>query len=247
MKPTLEVEGLFHGFKLRDEELMVLKDVSFAVGRGEFVSIMGQSGTGKSTLLHIVAGLIPCTSGKVRLGGEDVTRLGETGRARLRRKDLGYVFQNFHLMPHLTAEENVLLPLRIAGDDLQKGRERVRELLERMDVWKRRNHRPNEMSGGELQRVSIARALITGPDLVLADEPTGNLSSQAGEEVMRLLREMAGEEGRAVLLVTHNPYDAARGDRVLFLKDGHVDPAHSLGNGETDASRVLDRLKELGI
>lgn len=243
----LEVKELFRAFRMEDAETQVLKDVSFTVQPGEFVAVMGQSGSGKSTLLHIAAGLLPATGGSVTVAGEDVTRLDEQGRAALRRGKVGYVFQNFHLMPQLTAEENVGLPLRVAGVDPGTRREEIEALMTRMDVWKRRDHRPHQMSGGELQRVSIARALVNDPPLLLADEPTGNLASASGEVVMGILREAVADGRRAILMVTHNPYDAARADRVLFLKDGVIDPAMELKGEDLDATRVLDRLKELGI
>ena len=247
MTSLLEVRALVRVFRTTEQEIPVLGGVSFAVEKGEFVAVMGQSGSGKSTLLHIIAGLLPATAGQVFLQEQEVTVMPEMGRARLRRQDLGYIFQNFNLMPHLTAEENVLLPLRIARRELNGGRDRVDQLLDAVGLTHRKRHRPHQLSGGELQRVSIARALVSRPDLVLADEPTGNLSSRHGEEVMELLQKSVGEDGCSLLLVTHNPYDAARADRVLFLKDGRLDPAWDLGRGEVNATAVLDRLKELGI
>ena len=208
---------------------------------------MGQSGSGKSTILHIAAGLLPATSGQVFVDGREMTALDETARAEMRRSTVGYVFQNFNLMPQLTAIENVMLPVRINGRDPRGEEARIRALLERMNLWDRRDHHPHQMSGGELQRVSIARALVVEPPLILADEPTGNLATNTGDEVMRLLRTAVDEGGRSVLMVTHNPYDAARADRVLFLKDGRIDPSMELEGDATDAAAVLDRLKELGI
>lgn len=247
MEPVLRVRQLYRSYRVDTEELLVLKDVGLEVGRGDFVAVMGQSGSGKSTLLHVVAGLMPPTGGQVFVDGDEVTRMDEAERARLRQEKIGLVFQNFNLMPQLTAEENVGLPLRVAGIDPERESARIEELMRRMDVWKRRGHRPSQMSGGELQRVSIARALVARPPLVLADEPTGNLPRRTGEDVLKLLRETAGAEGSAVLLVTHNPFDAARADRVRFLKDGVLDPENDVKGGGDDAARVLDRLKELGI
>lgn len=247
MNPLLEIRSLVRVFRTGGREVQVLKDVSFTAARGEFIAVMGQSGSGKSTLLHVISGLLPATAGQVLLDGQDVCSLGERPRAILRRRTVGYVFQNFHLMPQLTAEENVELPLRINRLDLREHAPRVESLLRSMDLWERRTHRPHELSGGELQRVSIARALVVEAPLVLADEPTGNLASRAGQEVMRLLRAAADESGRTILMVTHNPYDAARADRVLFLKDGVIEERAQLGRGEVHANAVLDRLKELGI
>ena len=244
---VLRVEGLCRVFRTGEQEIPVLRDVDLAVAPGEFTCVMGQSGSGKSTLLHVIAGLLPATSGRVFMGDTEMTLLPDAEKARLRRRRIGYVFQNFNLMPHLTAEENVTLPLRVAGLDPGEHAARVEMLLGTMDLLQRRRHLPARMSGGELQRTSIARALIARPELVLADEPTGNLSSAQGVTVMDLLREAVDGDGRSVLLVTHNPYDAARADRVLFLKDGRLDPHHELPRGSVDVAAVLDRLQELGI
>ena len=247
VNPVLDVRSLVRTFRVEQRAITVLGGVTFRVAPGEFVGVMGQSGSGKSTLLHVLAGLLPATSGQVILDDREVTALSELERANLRKRHLGYVFQNFNLLPHLTAEENITLPLRIVGENLQRCRHRVDGLLDAMDLVERRRHRPHQLSGGELQRVSIARALVTRPRIVLADEPTGNLSSVHGEEVMALLRKAVNEDGRSVLLVTHNPYDAAQADRVLFLKDGLMDPAWEISQGDVNAAAVLDRLKELGI
>lgn len=246
-QPVLDVRSLTRAFRVGGRELAVLKDVTFTVAPGEFVAVMGQSGSGKSTLLHISAGLLPATSGQVFVDGREMTALDERARAEMRRAAIGYVFQNFNLMPQLTAEENVMLPVRINGRDPHDEKDRIAGLLKQMDLWERRDHGPHQLSGGELQRVSIARALVVEPPLLLADEPTGNLATVAGEEVMGLLRSAVDDDGRSVLMVTHNPYDAARADRVLFLKDGRIDPATELRGEDTDAAAVLDRLKELGI
>lgn len=246
-RPVLEIRSLTRAFRVGDRELHVLRDVDLDVAPASFVAVMGQSGSGKSTLLHITAGLLPATSGQVFVDGHEMTALDETARAEMRRATIGYVFQNFNLMPQLTAMENVMLPLRINGKDPRSEEPRIRGLLERMELWERRDHNPHQMSGGELQRVSIARALVVEPPLILADEPTGNLATASGEEVMRLLRSAVDDDGRSVLMVTHNPYDAARADRVLFLKDGRIDPEMGIEGKGNDAATVLDRLKELGI
>lgn len=247
MQSTLDVQSLSRVFRMGSRELGVLREVSFSVRKKELVAVMGQSGSGKSTLLHIISGLLPATSGMIQFAGAEVTGLPERERAKFRRKAIGYVFQNFNLMPHLTAEDNVTLPLRVNGLAVGAYKDRVDRLMEAMELTERRRHRPHQLSGGELQRTSIARALVIEPDLLLADEPTGNLSTRAGEEVMGLLRRAVDEEGRSVLLVTHNPYDAARADRVLFLKDGRTDSSWEIPEGKVDVAAVLDRLKELGI
>ncbi len=247
MAPVLEVKSLVRVFRAGGRELQVLRGVSVTVDKGEFVAVMGQSGSGKSTLLHVIAGLLPATAGQVIVEGTDVTELAEKPRAILRRRTVAFVFQNFNLMPQLTAAENIELPLRINGMDPQDHAAQVEQLMRRMEIWERRGHRPHQLSGGELQRVSIARALVVDAPLLLADEPTGNLASKSGREVMQLLASAARERQRALLMVTHNPYDAAQADRVLFLKDGAIAPGAELGRGEVNATLVLDRLKELGI
>ena len=245
-QPVLDVRSLNRVFRIGGRELAVLTDVGLTVAKGEFVAVMGQSGSGKSSLLHIVAGLLPATSGQVFVEGREMTALPEGERGLMRRSVIGYVFQNFNLMPQLTASENVMLPLRVNGRDPRAEDGRVETLLKRMELWERRDHAPHQLSGGELQRVSVARALVMDPPLILADEPTGNLATKTGEEVMGLLRAAVDEQERSVLMVTHNPYDAAGADRVLFLKDGRIDPETEL-SGDNDAAAVLDRLKELGI
>ncbi|MAG59042.1 MAG: hypothetical protein CMJ83_22365 [Planctomycetes bacterium] len=247
MNAVLDVKSLVRVFRAGGQEISVLREVSLSVAAKEFVAVMGQSGSGKSSLLHITAGLLPATAGQVFVDGREMTALDERARAEMRRHAIGYVFQNFNLMPQLTAIENVMLPMRINHQDPRKEEARVETLLRHMDLWARRDHSPHQLSGGELQRVSVARALVAEPPLILADEPTGNLATKAGQEVMNLLRSAVDEGGRSVLMVTHNPYDAAKADRVLFLKDGQIDPAWELGRGEVHASAVLDRLKELGI
>lgn len=227
----------------------VLKDVSLEVEKGEFVTVMGPSGSGKSTLLHILCGLDVPTSGEVFLAGREIAKADEATRTRLRRDHVGFVFQFFNLIPDLTVEENVILPLLIARRDPKSAAERsnVDRLLGAFGLAALRTRLPHALSGGEMQRTSIARALVTGPPLVLADEPTGNLSTKAGEEVIALLRRAQREFGASVLLVTHNPRDAAAGDRVLFLKDGVLASDASLKGPNLDAAHVFRRLEELGI
>jgi putative ABC transport system ATP-binding protein len=204
-------------------EVRALDGVDFAVQEGEFVAIMGPSGSGKSTLLHIVGALEPPTTGTVALAGARYDGLDDDELTRLRRERLGFVFQFFNLLPSLSAIENVLLPALIArrhGADALRGR--AEELLARVGLSGRAVHTPSELSGGEQQRVSIARALLLKPDVVLADEPTGNLDSRAGAEILRLLREVNHDERVTVVMVTHDPGAAAIADRVVFLRDGRV-------------------------
>ncbi len=242
----LEVRGL----GIRNPETgteWILKDVGFEVGEGEFVTIMGPSGSGKTTLLHLCAGLESPSEGSVFLAGKDLAAMKDRDRTLLRRKWIGFVFQFFHLLPDLTVRENLELPLRLQGEDPAVHEGRIEEILDALELGDLRDRQPHGLSGGEMQRASIARALAGRPPLVLADEPTGNLASRAGEETMRLFREVHRRFGTSILLVTHNPRDAAFGDRVLFLFDGRLDPAHALEGPDLDAASVFARLEELGI
>ncbi len=225
----------------------IVRDVSFELRAGEFATIMGPSGSGKSTLLHLLAGLDRPSAGQVLLAGDDLGAGNEEDRARLRRTRIGFIFQFFNLLPDLTVEENVTLPLRIAGERPRRHAGRIDGLLQLLGVEKLKKRLPSSLSGGEMQRVSIARALSTQPPLVLADEPTGNLSSKAGEEVVALLRDVCTKLGAAILLVTHNPRDAAAGDRVLFLHDGALRANAELTGGPFRVADVFHRLQELGI
>jgi putative ABC transport system ATP-binding protein len=197
-----------------------LRGVSLDVERGRLIAVMGPSGSGKSTLMHILAGLDRPTSGEVELGGTRITELGDNDLTRLRRTHIGFVFQFFNLLPMLTAEENVLLPLSIAGVKPERGW--ISELLSKTGLDDRREHRPAELSGGQQQRVAIARALVSRPTVVFADEPTGNLDSRTGEEILQLLRDTVDEYGQTVVMVTHDPHAASMADRVLFLSDGLI-------------------------
>ena len=214
-------------------------DMSFA--RGEFVAIMGPSGSGKSTLLHIVGALESPTGGHVEVAGRRLDGMSERELTALRRDHIGFVFQFFNLLPSLSAIENVLLPALIARRLDDGLRERARALLERVGLGERAAHLPSELSGGEQQRVSIARAMLMSPQLLLADEPTGNLDSRAGGQVLRLLRELNRDEGHTVAMVTHDPSAAAIADRVVFLRDGRV--AGEVAGGDTH--RVIELFTSL--
>ncbi|MEU6351185.1 ABC transporter ATP-binding protein [Streptomyces sp. NPDC047072] len=203
-----------------DTTVTALDAVSLAFPRGGFTAVMGPSGSGKSTLLQCAAGLDRPTSGSVTLGGTELTGLSETRLTRLRRERIGFVFQAFNLLPSLTAEQNVALPLRLAGRRVPRAR--VREALRQVGLGERARHRPTELSGGQQQRVALARALITRPEVLFADEPTGALDSQTGREVLTLLRSLVDREGLTVLMVTHDPVAASYADRVVFLVDGRV-------------------------
>jgi putative ABC transport system ATP-binding protein len=197
-----------------------LRGVSLDVPAGQLVAVMGPSGSGKSTLMHLLAGLDKPTGGTVTIAGTEISQLDDAHLTRLRRDHIGFVFQFFNLLPMLTAEENVLLPETIAGQ--RPDRQWVNDLLDRTGIADRRTHRPSELSGGQQQRVAIARALVTRPTIVLADEPTGNLDSQTGGEILDLLRRSADDYGQTIVMVTHEARAAAIADRILFLADGRI-------------------------
>ncbi|MER3410019.1 MAG: ABC transporter [Thermoleophilia bacterium] len=199
---------------------MALRGVTLDIERRKLTAVMGPSGSGKSTLMHILAGLDKPTTGSVSIDGTVIDRLGDSELTKLRRTHVGFVFQFFNLLPMLNAEENVLLPLSIAGR--KPDRQWVEELLRRMGIADRRRHRPAELSGGQQQRVAIARALVTKPTIVLADEPTGNLDSATGAEILQLMRDSVDSFGQTTVVVTHDPRVAAIADRILFLADGRI-------------------------
>ncbi len=223
MTTIVRVEDLFKFYGKGDEKDSVLRGVDCEVEKGRFACIMGPSGSGKSTLLHLISGLDEPSAGHVELAGQNIGRLGMTERTLLRRRTVGYVFQFFNLLPNLTVRENVALPLVIDGQPPARQVEVVPPLLERFGIAGRADAFPHQISGGEMQRTSIARALAGGQPLLLCDEPTGNLSQKAGREVMEVLRELCDADGHTVLLVTHNPRDAAFADRVQFLVDGRIE------------------------
>ena len=199
-----------------------LRDFSLDVPGRQFCTIMGPSGSGKSTALHLVAGLTKPTTGEIQLGDRALSRMSERDAALMRRREIGFIFQFFHLIPYLDAEENIALPLLLDGNTLRNAREATERVLSLVDLLHRRQHKPTELSGGEMQRVAIARALVTRPRVILADEPTGNLDSTASHAIMRLLRRTSEQLGVTVLMVTHDPVCAAYGDRVVRLVDGRI-------------------------
>ena len=225
----------------------VLRGVSFEVPKGRFVCIMGPSGSGKTTLLHLISGLDEPTSGTIELAGASLAELSNRARTLRRRRTVGYVFQFFNLLANLTVRENVGLPLAIAGRPPGEAEEIVPPLLERFGISGRAEAFPYQLSGGEMQRTSIARALAGGQPLLLCDEPTGNLSQKAGLGVMQTLREVCDRDGRTVLLVTHNPRDAAFADEVLFLVDGQIASERRLTGPDIPVEDVHEALAALSI
>jgi putative ABC transport system ATP-binding protein len=217
---VVEARDITRVYGQGDTAVEALRGVSLDVKGGELVAVMGPSGSGKSTLMHILAGLDKPTAGTVTIAGTEITTLSDARLTRLRRTHIGFVFQFFNLLPMLTAEENVVLPLSIAG---QKPDERwLEELLAKTGLTDRRKHRPSELSGGQQQRVALARALVTRPTILFADEPTGNLDSKTGGEILTLLRDSVDTYGQTTVMVTHEPRAAAIADRVLFLADGLI-------------------------
>ena len=200
----------------------MLDDVSLAVPRGEFVAVMGRSGTGKSTLLNLISGIDVADSGTILLDGTDLSALGERDRTLKRRHAVGFVFQFFNLIPTLSVAENLMLPLELIGSPADAARERVANMLQRVDLATRAESFPDRLSGGEQQRVAVARALVHEPDLVLADEPTGNLDAETGRSVLALLCDMSRDAGKTLIIVTHSEEVAARAGRVLRIEDGRV-------------------------
>jgi putative ABC transport system ATP-binding protein len=219
--------------------VQALRGVSLAMPNGQFAAVMGPSGSGKSTLMHILAGLDRPTSGSVWIDGTEITTMGDQELTLLRREHIGFIFQFFNLLPMLSAEENITLPLDLAGTKPDKGW--VDEIVNKVGLGDRRKHRPSELSGGQQQRVAIARALISKPSVLFADEPTGNLDSRTGEEILELLRDSVDTYGQTALMVTHEPRAAAMADRILFLGDGLI----VKDAGKSTASEVLAAINEL--
>ena len=239
--PALYCQHLIKRYGEGETIVDALRGVSVSFPRGSFTAIMGPSGSGKSTLMHLLAGLDHPTSGNVWLDGSSLDGLDDTELTRLRRTRVGFVFQSLNLIPVLTAEENIVLPLRIAGEEIDQGW--LERLLSAVGIENRRHHLPSELSGGQQQRVAIARAMMSRPSVVFADEPTGNLDSQTTEVVLALLRRAVDEFSQTIVMVTHDPLAAAHADRILFLHDGLVvREAEGLS-----APEILDSMKTLQL
>ncbi|KXS51639.1 MAG: ABC transporter subunit ATP-binding protein [Marinobacter sp. T13-3] len=217
-RPMLRVSGLSHRVRLETDTLTILQGVSLEINRGESVAIVGRSGSGKTTLLGLLAGLDTPSEGVVELDGAEISKLGEDERAKLRASRVGFVFQSFQLLPALSALENVMLPLELAGIEAPEAR--ARELLERVGLGERLNHTPRQLSGGEQQRVAIARAFASDPVILFADEPTGNLDNRTGQAVSDLLMQLNREKGTTLVMVTHDEHLAARCGRQLNIEAG---------------------------
>ncbi|MEW6356157.1 MAG: ABC transporter ATP-binding protein [Planctomycetota bacterium] len=232
----MKVTNLSKTYRTGTSEVLALESVTFAVAEGEFLAIMGASGSGKSTLLHLIGALDTPSGGEVEIDGVCLSGLPDRELTRIRREKIGFIFQFFNLIPTLSARENVALPLMIARKDGKDGRKRVDDLLDLVHLADRADHRPDELSGGEQQRVAIARSLVMDPAIILADEPTGNLDSHNADEIYALLRRLSDELSRTVVMVTHDGAGAVYADRVLFLKDGKIVGEETIGKGANAAS-----------
>jgi putative ABC transport system ATP-binding protein len=235
----IELRGVSKTVESGGRPLTILHPLDVAIPSGRFLAVVGPSGSGKSTLLGLLAGLDAPSTGEILIDGIDITKLSEDALARLRGEKIGFVFQFFHLVPSLTAFENILVPMEIAGR--RDATDRARLLLEEVGLSDRGHHYPSQLSGGEQQRVAIARALANDPSIVLADEPTGNLDTRSSGEVLRLLRELNESEGQTLVVVSHDPAVAATAGRVVFLRDGQL--AGEVEGGSTE--RVVTALAEL--
>lgn len=242
--PTLTAAASTSGatkiYGKEDSVVYALNDVSVEFYSGQFTAIMGPSGSGKSTLMHCIAGLDELTSGSAVIDGNDLSTMKDKELTELRREKIGFIFQSFNLVPTLTADENIRLPLLLGNN---KGNEEwIQKVISTVHLNDRLSHRPSELSGGQQQRVAVARALASQPRIILADEPTGNLDSTTGAEILTFMRKAVDELGQTIVMVTHDPVAAAYADRIIFLADGRVVDEMT----EPTAARVLDRMKSLG-
>ena len=244
---ALDVSGLEKSYRLGNEAIPVLKGLDLRVDRSDMIAIMGPSGSGKTTLLNCIAAIDTPDGGSVEIGGAAVDYASERARTLLRRRDIGIVFQFFNLIPTLSVRENIALPQQIAGGKRSSTKERVDTLIDRVGLGQRRDHLPHQLSGGEMQLVSIARALVHRPALLLADEPTGNVNPAVGRAILQTLRDTVAEEETSVLLVTHSPEHAAWADRVCFLKDGVIAGTVAQDKGPDEMTGIYDELQRLGI
>lgn len=222
MQPIIEVHNLCKTYKMEDVDVPVLKNINLKIKKGEIIAVVGPSGCGKSTLLHLLGCLDRATKGKILIEGRDVSKLSDDSLAKIRGGTIGFVFQFFYLLPTLSSLKNVLLPTNFSGtskDDIGK---KARNLLEMVGIGNRENHLPSQLSGGERQRVAIARAMINDPEIILADEPTGNLDSRSGAEVIKILLKLNKEKNVTLVIVTHDNSIASHAERIIYLKDGEI-------------------------
>ena len=247
MTDILQTTGLRKQYQMGEVTVDALRGVDFIVAEGQFVAIMGPSGAGKSTLLHLMGGLDTPSDGDVVLGDRRLAHLSDDEITIVRRREMGFIFQFFNLLPTLSAAENVALPLLIDGKRIEDYASRVDELLDLVGLADRRDHRPDQLSGGEQQRVAIARAFVTDPKIVLADEPTGNLDSRSGTIILELLRRTCKELNKTVVMVTHDPRAASYADRVVFLRDGKAVRELLSGEEGLSSQEIMDVMAELEL
>lgn len=222
MNNAIETLDLCKSFRVGAEDIEVLKNINFSVKKGEFVSIMGPSGSGKSTFLYLLGMLDRPTSGIIKIMDKQLSNYNDKQESLVRRKQLGFIFQFYNLIPNLNVEENIMLPILLDGKKRSDYKERMKIIIDEVGLFDRRKHTPRELSGGQQQRVAIARALMNEPDIILADEPTGNLDSKTGIEVMELLRKICKEKNKTILMVTHSREAAQYSSRVVNMKDGRM-------------------------
>ncbi|HEX2944344.1 MAG TPA: ABC transporter ATP-binding protein [Clostridia bacterium] len=225
MSAIIESIDLHKTYTMGRVEVEVLKDININIEKGEFVSIMGPSGSGKSTLLYLIGGLDKPTSGTIRINGREMSNMKDEEESRLRRQEIGFIFQFYNLIPNLNVEENIMLPVLLDGKKLKDYKKALDEILDIVGLSDRRRHTPRELSGGQQQRVAIARALINKPEIILADEPIGNLDTRTGMEVMKLLSDINREKGKTIIQVTHSKESAGYGQRIINVRDGKVSEA----------------------
>ena len=235
---VLQTDKVTKQYRMGEVTLNALEQVDFTVATGEFVAIMGPSGSGKSTLLHLLGGLDASSDGEVTLAGKPLSKLSDNEVTLIRRRNVGFIFQFYNLVPTLTAEENVALPLLIDGKRIEDYRGKIEDLMRLVGLADRAHHKPDQMSGGQQQRVAIARALVTNPAIILADEPTGNLDSKSGTAILELLRHTCDELGHTIVMVTHDAHAASYADRVVFLKDGRV--VEQLNRADADRQHTME-------
>jgi putative ABC transport system ATP-binding protein len=247
MMEALQTSGLSKQYQMGEVTVDALRGVDFGVQQGEFVAVMGPSGSGKSTLLHLIGGLDTPSDGDVMLGGKRLAHLSDDDITIVRRRQVGFIFQFFNLLPTLSAAENVALPLLIDGKRLEDYQARVDDLLEMVGLADRAHHRPDQLSGGQQQRVAIARAFVTEPKIVLADEPTGNLDSKSGTTVLEMLRKTCKDLNATVVMVTHDPRAASYADRVVFLQDGRFVRELLSGDDGLSTQEIMDVMAELEL
>jgi putative ABC transport system ATP-binding protein len=225
MEKVIELKNLNKTYRNEDVSVEVIKNINLDIFKGEFVSIMGPSGSGKSTLLYLMGGLEKPTSGEVKVDKKALHKMKDSEESKMRRNNIGFVFQFYNLVPHLSVEDNILLPVLLNGGKKKDYKSRLEHLLKVVGLTDKQKSYPTRLSGGQQQRVAIARALINDPDIILADEPIGNLDSRTGNEIMELFKKINNEEGKTVIQVTHSRESAKYGDRIIFVRDGEVETA----------------------